>query len=143
MTEQELNSVRELKKRIAILEKKLNGLRMLAQHLTPVLDGLPHATSSASKVENVAIKILDAERELETLRAELSQVKDWLTQKILDVTDEPALQTLLILHYVKCFSFRETARLMHYTLRQVFRKHSNFFAKMSPPCNTLQHLATP
>ena len=43
MTEQELNSGHDLKKQIRDLEKHLQTLRLSAENLVPILDGLPHS----------------------------------------------------------------------------------------------------
>lgn len=44
MTEQELNIVRELNKKIRNAEHRLEVLRNNAENVVPILDGLPHAT---------------------------------------------------------------------------------------------------
>lgn len=126
MTEQELNSVRELKKRIRDLEKHLQALRLSAENIVPVLDGLPHSTEVKSRVEKIALRLVESERELTALNEKLMLAKVHLLDKILRQVDEPALQTLLVLRYVECLSFKETARRMHFTLRYVFKLHTKF-----------------
>ncbi|MBR6888699.1 MAG: hypothetical protein IKN16_09680 [Selenomonadaceae bacterium] len=133
MTEQELNSVRELKKRIRDLEKHLQALRLSAENIVPVLDGLPHSTEVKSRVEKIALRLVESERELTTLNEKLMLAKVHLLDKILRQVDEPALQTLLVLRYVECLSFKETARRMRITLRHLYRLHKKFL-KMSPAC---------
>ncbi|MBQ3442229.1 MAG: hypothetical protein IJG33_03175 [Selenomonadaceae bacterium] len=123
MTEQELNSVRELKKRIHVLEKHLQALRLSAENIVPVLDGLPHSTEAKSRVEKIALMIVEDERELTALNEKILLAKSELVDKILCQVDEPTLQTLLILRYVECLSFKETARRMHFTLRHIFKLH--------------------
>ena len=126
MTGEELNAVRNLQKQIRALEKNVHGLKMLAENIVPILDGLPHSTDTKSRVENIALKIVEREHELDNLREEYLHAKERLTNKILsELGEDPILQTLLILYYVECLSFRETARRMGYTLRHVFRLHEN------------------
>ena len=126
MTEKELNIVRELKKQIRDLERHLQALRLSAENLVPILDGLPHSTEAKSRVEKLALMIVSDERELTFLNETLLIARAELLDKILREVDEPALQTLLVLRYVECFSFKETARRMRYGLRHIFKLHEKF-----------------
>ena len=126
MTEQELNVVRELSKRIRELERYLQALRLSAQNITPVIDGLPHSTTLQARVEKIALSIVEKERELYQLQEQFLHEQGRLAEFILSSVNDPTLQTLLILRYVACLSFKETARSMHFTLRHVFRLHEKF-----------------
>ena len=126
MTEKELNSVRNLKKRIRDVERHLQALRLSAENLVPILDGLPHSTEAKSRVEKIALMIIEHERELETLHERIISAKSELVDKILREVDEPTLQALAALRYVECLSYKETARRMTFTLRHVFRLHAKF-----------------
>ena len=126
MTEKELNSVRELKKQIRILEQHLQALRLSAENLVPILDGLPHSSEAKSRVEKIALMIIEDERELETLRKQIISAKSELLDKILREIEEPTLQALTALRYVECLSYKEAARRMTFTLRHVFRLHEKF-----------------
>ena len=55
MTEQELNSGHDLKKQIRDLEKHLQTLRLSAENLVPILDGLPHSNEAKSRGEKIAL----------------------------------------------------------------------------------------
>ena len=123
MTAKELNSVRELNKIIRDLERHLQILLISEQNLTPVINGLPHATELKSRVEKIALKIVDDERELASLREQLPQEQSRLADIITREVSAPSLQTLLILRYVACLPFKEIARRMNFTLRHVFRLH--------------------
>lgn len=123
MTEQELYQVRDVKKRIKDLEKKLEMLKMSAGNLVPIIDGLPHATQAKSRVERIALMIVDAERELDNLRNRLTQAKTELADKIMCEVSEPVLQTLLVLRYVECLPFKDIAHKMFFGLRYVFKLH--------------------
>lgn len=126
MTEKELNSVRDLNRQIRRLEQHLQALRLSAENLVPILDGLPHSNEAKSRVEKIAFMIIESERALDSLRKELTLAKSELVDKILREVDAPALQTLLALRYVESLSFKETARRMRFTLRHVFRLHEKF-----------------
>ena len=126
MTEKELNSVRKLKKRIRDLEWRLQALRTAADNIVPVLDGLSHSSEAKSRVEKIALDLIETERELNNSRAQIILTKSELADKILREVEDTTLQTLLILRYVECLSFKETARRMHFTLRHLYRLHEKF-----------------
>ena len=126
MTREELCSVRELQKKIRTHEQHLEALRMSAENIVPILDGLPHATEAKSKVEKIALRIVEVERELEDLRGRLVQSKSGLADKIMCEVVSPEVQTLLILRYVDCCPYKEIARRMRYALRHVFKLHERF-----------------
>ena len=126
MTYLELNRVRDLHKRIRDMERHLAALRMSMANITPVIDGLPHSSEIKSRVEKIALQIVDDELELDALRGQLSQAKGLLVELIMSEVNDPVLQTLLILRYVACCSFKETARLMRYGLRHIFKLHEKF-----------------
>lgn len=127
MTDKELNVVRELRDEICILERRLQELRMSAENLVPIIDGLPHATEAKSRVEKIALMIVADERELENLREQFMKLKSELANKIMSQVSDPILQTLLVLRYVECLSFKETARRMKSSLRHVYRLHEKIF----------------
>lgn len=123
MTVSEINKARELSKRIRELERQITALILSRDNIVPVLDGMPHATEVKSKVERLALRIVEGERELESLRAEFEQEKTRIANAIMMNFDEPTKQTLLLLRYVSCLSFREIAHRLHYGLRYVFKLH--------------------
>ena len=126
MTERELNRVRELNKKIRTLERFLAELRLSAENIVPILDGLPKAALAKSRVEKIALRAVESGHELETLRNELIQAKTELADKIMAGMFEPVIQTLLMLRYVEGASFNQTARRMRISLRHVFRLHEKF-----------------
>ena len=125
--ERELNIVRELNKRIRDIERHLQMLRMSVENLVPILDGLPHSTGAKSRVEKLALMIVEDERELAAFYEAITLAKSELLDRILREVEDPTLQTLLALRYVECLSFEKTARRMRITLRHVFRLHEKFF----------------
>lgn len=126
MTAETLNSVRDLQKKIRNLERRVQELRISMDNIVPVLDGLPHSSEAKSRVERIALMIVDAERELEDLRGQLPKVQSTLAEVILREVDSPPLQSFLVLRYVEGLSLKETARRMRYTLRHVYRLHEKF-----------------
>lgn len=123
MTVSEINKARELSKRIRELERQMSALILSRDNIVPVLDGMPHATEVKSKVERLAVRIVESERELEGLRSEFEQEKTRIANAVMLAFDVPTEQSLLLLRYVSCLSFREIARRMHYGLRYVFKLH--------------------
>lgn len=123
MSHEELKRVHELKKKICGLEKTLHDLRVASENLVPILDGLPHSTLARSRVEAIALKIVERGREKDTLCALLPTVKAELADTIMREVSEPIVQTLLILRYVECCPFKDIARRMRYALRAVFKIH--------------------
>ena len=126
MTLEELNSCRALKIQIGTVTNHLSGLKLSAENLVPILDGMPHSKEAKSRVERIALEIIEDECELTALRSEYELAQARLTDKILLEVSDPVIQTLLVLRYVECYSFRETARRINYSLRQVFRLHEEY-----------------
>ena len=116
-----LNAVRELKEKIVTAEAELENLRGLAGNLVPTLDGLPMARSLDSRVEKLTVKVVAAEKELDRLKAEFEKAAAELYDEIQRRVKSVQAATVMILHYVTCLSFRQIARRISYSLRQVFR----------------------
>ena len=119
----EINKARELSKRIRELERHIAALCLSRDNIVPVLDGMPHASDLKSKVEKLALQIVENQRVLDSLRVELRQEKNRLASAIMTEVDAPIAQSLLLMRYVSCLPFREIARRMSYGLRHVFKLH--------------------
>lgn len=126
MTARELNAVRELNEQVVLLERRLAELRLTAQDIVPANDGMPRGNLKQSKVENLVMKILECEDELEALRNELSLARSELKEKIFREVADPVQQKLLLLRYVECLTVKETARRLRITLRHAFRLQQKF-----------------
>lgn len=125
MTEQDLNVVRDLRKKIREGEQHLHELRISADNIVPVIDGLPHATAARSRVERITLKIIELENDLNDLRTTFEQAQSQLADRILCVTGlKPSLQSVLILRYVACLPHKDTARRLQITLRHEFKLHA-------------------
>ena len=116
-----LHAVRDLKERIVTSEAELLNLRGLAQNLVPTLDGMPRATTLESRVEKLAVKIIAVEQKLDVLKTELDRLSAELFDEIQRRVKSVQAQTVVTLRFVTCLSFRQIARRISYSLRQVFR----------------------
>ena len=127
MTEAELNAVRDINKKIRDLERRLKDLRLAAENIVPIVDGLPHSNEIQARVEKIALQTVETERELDDLRARLPHVQMHLTEMIFREVDAPVLQTFATLRYVACVPFKETSHRLHITLRHAFRLNEKLF----------------
>lgn len=115
-----LNKVRDIKAKISILEQKLTCFRAMTLK-PPIIDGMPKSRSRTSVTERLAVQILDTERELSILRAELETEKAELGVAILDKVKEPLLAAVLILYYVACETYQTIADKLQTSRRTVYR----------------------
>lgn len=123
MTELELNSARDLRQKIRDLEWRLDALRADAENLVPILDGLPHGTDIKSRVENLAAKILDGEKELMTLREQFGREAFALDDKIIHSDLDALEQAVLNLRYVACLNFLDIQDRLRISDATVFYIH--------------------
>ena len=123
MTEQELYKARELRNRILAMARHVESLRISASNLVPVLDGLPHARQSESRVEKIALKVLESEKELASLREEFDTVAAQLAEKIKNAPLSSQEREILILRYVACERFRDISFQTNYSDAHVFHLH--------------------
>ena len=131
MTERELNEARDLKERIRELERHIAALRLSAADIVPALDGMPHATDIKSKVEKLAARIVDDERELESIRAEFCAAAITIATRIQNADLKRQEKTLLILRYVVCMNFRDISFQMGLSDATTFRTHRDGLKKMT------------
>ena len=105
MTRRELYSVYNLKDKARLLAMTRASLLATAEDLVPITDNMPHSKSVKSYVEELAIKILEVDAELDKVREQIIQAEINLTEQIISKVDNPALQKFAILRYVKCLSY--------------------------------------
>ena len=84
------------------------------------IDGLPKIQNLESRVEKLAIEIIDLERELNNLRGELAEKTLDLSELILQRLSG-ATASVMILRYVEGKTCKEISQIMGYTLRYTFR----------------------
>lgn len=130
MTEKELNSVRDLNKQIRDLENHLATMRKRAEDITQTLDGMPHATTIQSKIENLALKIVEGGRELEILHQQIISATARLTEKICREVTDPQERTVVILRYVSCMHFRDIGFQLGKSDARIFQLHRDALSKI-------------
>lgn len=123
MTDKDLNRVRDLNKRIRDLERHLQALRISAANIVPILDGLPHSSEVKSRVERIAINIVEHERELAELREEFVNAALELQTAIEAAPLNLLEKTVLIMRYVACMNFRDIEFELETTDARVFYMH--------------------
>lgn len=123
MTKEELRRVRTLTRQLDDLKQRLLSLKYLSTSVQSSWRAGVRTSGVSSKIDDILIKMEAAQAEVLVAERNLLTARNELTNKILTVTDDPTEQTLLILYYVECLSFRKTARAMNYSLRQTFRLH--------------------
>ena len=130
MTEQDLNRVRDLHKKIRDLEKLLATLRSRAEDISPARDGLPKPTDIQSKVENLALKIVEKSIELDSLHEEILNATIVLTEAICLHISDPVQRAVMLLRYVHCLHFRDIGFKLNKSDATIFRLHHEATEKM-------------
>ena len=125
MTEKELTCARELKTRIRALEWRLQTLREDAAQLVPILDGLPHAQTQKSRIEELAVKIIAVEEEIATLKEKFVQAAFELDEKIESSTLDALERAVINLRYVACMNFLDIQGSLQISDATVFYVHRN------------------
>lgn len=114
-----LETVRDLKARIATAEERLACFRAIP--MTPKIDGMPKAKGRTSTTEKIALRIVESERELETLRSEFSNAQDKLLASILDNVSNPVSATAMMFRYVACWTLDRIAERLNCSRKTVIR----------------------
>lgn len=130
MTFTELNEVRTLKKQIAAEKQKITALRDSINSVTSKLEPTPKGTTTESRIEVLAVLIVDTEAKINRLQARLQQAVPELTEKILAEKLDSAEQTLLINRYIACKYFRDIGFLMGYSENWIYWKHNQILKKI-------------
>lgn len=130
MTEAELNEVRDLKRRIVELEKRLRSLTLSVEKLSPVLDGMPHARSPCSRVEFLATQIIETERELKNLREEMEVAAARLTCRLYKMPLTSREYSVVALRYVACMRFRDIQFELHMSDARMWFLHREALKKI-------------
>ena len=120
---QMLGSVWKLKLEYEREIRRLEDLKFLAHPSTPLLDGMPHATSIQSKVEKIAMLIVEAEQSLKRLAEQLEAQKFLLLTMLNQSHLKELPQRVLNYHYVGCQSFNAIAKLLSYSRGYIIKLH--------------------
>ena len=124
MTYEDLISVWTIEKAIDEAKNEVEELRLLAESLTRPLDGLPTAKNQQSKVEIIALKIVEAEKKIEAMGEQLLTLKTNLFVLIKATDLSPILKRVLICRYVSCLPFNAIAKKIGYTRRHISNLHN-------------------
>lgn len=131
MTEQDLNRVRDLNKKIRDLEKLLATLRSRAEDIVPAREGLPQSSDIQSKVENLALKIVEKTIELESLHEQILSATATLTEAICLHTSDPNQRAVMLLRYVHCMRFRDIAFQLGKSDARIYQLHHDALENFS------------
>ena len=131
MTEQDLNRVRDLHNRIRDLENLLATLRKRAGDIVPAREGLPQSSDIHSKVESLALKIVEKTIELESLHKQILEATETLTKAICLQISDPNQRTVMLLRYVYCLHFRDIGFRLDKSDATVYRLHHDAALKMT------------
>ena len=130
MTQAELNKVRNLRDEVDAEKQRLATLRLAVQNLSPVLDGMPHTPTQASRVEKLAVLILDSERDLDELLVCLEDACVELSRKLKTAPLDPIEHKILVLRYVACMSFTEIEDAVNLSEARVYFWHRQGVQKL-------------
>ena len=143
MTYEELNVVRNLKKKLDAEVNKLSALRDLVRPATTkftretvdgksytCLDVMPHGTNTASPTETLATMITDAERRIANLKRRIENESLTLANKIQVEVQDAKEQALLIHRYISCKHFRDIGFAMGISEANVYFSHRKILKKL-------------
>lgn len=130
-----LQRLRRLNITISQKEQELDFLRGQAEYRGYSMDGAPGSSSATDTIGNYAAKIVDAERELATDKANLLELREEIVNAI-QTLDDPTCADLLYRRYVLCESWKTIAADMQYS-----HKHVSYFLhrKALEKLNALLH----
>ena len=125
ITCEELNSVWAIKKRIEREKRRIKDLQILAESITPILDGMPHAKPLTFKVEKIAMEKLACEQLISELSVQMIQDKFDLLTKIQSRHLNELQERVLSYHYVSCLCLNEISKTMNYSRRYIEKLLTN------------------
>lgn len=126
-----LSTVFELEEKIQATRDAIKRMKASAASAsTTRLDGLPRPKNFSSRVESLAIKITDRERELAALVEESAIAQIDLTIEISDKV-EGAAGEVLYQRYILCRPFAEIAAAMDYSQSQIYQLHRRGVAEFN------------
>lgn len=118
-----LSTVQELKAEIEQEQSRLESLRASSTIITTRLDGLPRPTSQSSRVEGLAVAVIDSERRISELADEYAAASIQLLDEIYSRIKNSAARAVLFERYVLCKQFAEIATELGYSEANVYRLH--------------------
>ena len=119
----ELDTVRQLNRKVKALEDKIERLRDAQQSTVPVIDGMPKSRGrGTSRLEELTTQIMTLEEELNAVKDELIASTVDLTLEILERVPHPAADVLLE-RYTACKPFKPIVTSSGYSEQHIFRLH--------------------
>ena len=128
-----LGQAYRLDQRINSKLEQVMSLRDLATKATSTLsDVAPSGTRNVYRMEDIIVKIVDLENEINHDIDNLVDLKREMVSVIKAVTD-PELQTLLELRYLCFKSWEQIAVEMEYSIQHIFRLHDKSLREILLP----------
>ncbi|MBQ2726345.1 MAG: DUF1492 domain-containing protein [Clostridia bacterium] len=128
-----LGQAYRLDQRINSKLEQVMSLRDLATKATSTLsDVAPSGTRNVHRMEDIIVKIVDLENEINRDIDNLVDLKREMVSVIKAVTD-PELQTLLELRYLCFKSWEQIAVEMEYSIQHIFRLHDKSIKEIVLP----------
>ena len=128
-----LGQAYRLDQRINSKLEQVMSLRDLATKATSTLsDVAPSGTRTVHRMEDIIVKIVDLENEINRDIDNLVDLKREMVSVIKAVTD-PELQTLLELRYLCFKSWEQIAVEMEYSIQHIFRLHDKSIKEIVLP----------
>lgn len=107
------------------VQRKVDDLahwRAKATQITPVLDGMPKAKTVTSRMEDVVIRIVQLENEVNEDIDHLVALKEEIMQR-LEAMPNYTFRMLLQYRYIQCMTWEKMAEAMHYTWQHLHKLH--------------------
>ena len=128
-----LGQAYRLDQRINSKLEQVMSLRTLATKATSTLsDTPPSGTRNVHRMEDIIVKIIEMENEINRDIDNLVDLKREMVSVIKAVTD-PELQTLLELRYLCFKSWEQIAVEMEYSIQHIFRLHDKSIKEIVLP----------
>ena len=127
---------REYLRQIAKLDMKINiqledlaMLRTIAEKADSCIYGMPAQGGNPRKLEDVVIRIVDMEAELNRDIDRLSESRREIAKYLDRITDENC-RLVLQMHYIQGYTVEEIARRMAYSRSQIYRFNREGLAEL-------------
>lgn len=126
-----LNQAYRIDQRINSKIEQVSSLRALATKATSTLsDTPPSGTRNVHRMEDIIVKIIDMENEINADIDRLVDLKQEIIKTIKSVNN-PEQQTLLELRYLCFRSWEEISIEMDYSIQQIYRIRDKAFEKIN------------
>lgn len=131
MTRYELEKVKRLQGALSTLRERHAGIIDSLHRLNTELDGLPKSHNTESRLENLVSLMIDVERQIADLQAELACTRADLTTELFSSTTLTQNEvTVLMRRYVDLLPFPQIANEMHFSQNNVFLYHRQALKKL-------------